>query len=120
MKSNLRCALCASFLLIFAGVAHAQSANAPSDASMAPGAMPAAPSGKKADRALSHAVRRALSKAQGLDVSGIFVHARDGAVTLSGSVRSSDQIQQAEEVARSVPGVNSVSNKLTLFHGGNG
>ncbi|MBV8627617.1 MAG: BON domain-containing protein [Paraburkholderia sp.] len=120
MKSNLRCALCASVLLIFAGVSHAQSTNAPSDASMSQGAMAAAPSGKKADRALSHAVRRALSKAQGLDVSGIFVHAKDGAVTLSGSVRDSNQIQQAEQVARSVQGVNSVTNKLTLFHGGNG
>ncbi|MBV8260445.1 MAG: BON domain-containing protein, partial [Paraburkholderia sp.] len=65
-------------------------------------------------------VRRALSKAQGLDVSGIFVQAKDGAVTLSGSVRDNNQIQQAEQVARSVQGVNSVTNKLTLFHGGNG
>ncbi|MFD1560530.1 BON domain-containing protein [Paraburkholderia silviterrae] len=120
MKSNLRCVLCASFLLILTGVSHAQSANAPSDASNMTGAMPAAPSAKKADRALSHAVRRALAKAPGLDVSGIFVRARDGAVTLSGSVRNSDQLRQAEDVARSVQGVNSVSNKLTYFHGGNG
>jgi hyperosmotically inducible periplasmic protein len=120
MKSNLRSALCASVLLMFAGVSYAQSANAPSDASMAPGTMSASPSAKKADRALAHAVRRALSKAQGLDVSGIFVRARDGAITLSGSVNNSDQIHQAEEVARSVQGVNSVTNKLSLFHGGNG
>jgi hyperosmotically inducible protein len=74
----------------------------------------------KADRALARAVRRALSKAQGFDVSNVFVRARSGAVTLSGTVYSGDQITQAETVARTVSGVNSVSNKLTLFHGGNG
>ncbi|MBP0595419.1 BON domain-containing protein [Paraburkholderia sp. LEh10] len=73
-----------------------------------------------ADRALGKAVRRALAKAQGFDVSGVFVRARGGAVTLSGSVKSGEQIQQAEEIAKSVQGVTSVTNKLTLFHGGNG
>lgn len=72
------------------------------------------------NRALARAVRRALARAQGFDVSGVFVRARGGAVTLSGTVRTSDQIAQAEQVARTVQGVNSVSNKLTLFHGGNG
>ncbi|QNB13538.1 BON domain-containing protein [Paraburkholderia tropica] len=74
----------------------------------------------KADRTLSRAVRRALSKAQGFDVSGVFVRARSGAVTLSGTVRNGDQIRQAEEFTRSVQGVTSVTNRLTLFHGGNG
>jgi hyperosmotically inducible protein len=74
----------------------------------------------KADRALARAVRRALSKAQGFNVSNVYVRARSGAVTLSGSVDTGDQITQAETVAKSVSGVNSVSNKLTLFHGGNG
>lgn len=120
MKPNLRCAWYASILLIFAGVSHAQSTNAPSDASMAPAATPAATSTTKSDRALARAVRRALSRAQGFNVSGVFVRARSGAVTLSGTVRTGDQIRQAEEVTRSVQGVNSVSNKLTLFHGGNG
>jgi hyperosmotically inducible periplasmic protein len=79
-----------------------------------------AQSSKQADRALAKAVRRALSKAQGFDVSGVFVKARGGAVTLSGSVKDGSQIGQAEQIARSVQGVTSVSNKLTLFHGGNG
>ncbi|MEM5310573.1 BON domain-containing protein [Paraburkholderia sp. JHI869] len=120
MKSNLRCALCAFLLLSSAGVAYAQSASAPADASMAPAATPAAPSAAKSDRALARAVRHALSRAQGFNVSGVFVRARSGAVTLSGTVRTADQIRQAEDVTRSVQGVTSVSNKLTLFHGGNG
>nr|WP_277185397.1 BON domain-containing protein [Caballeronia sp. BR00000012568055] len=73
-----------------------------------------------ADRALGKSVRRALSKTQGFDVSGVFVRARGGVVTLSGSVKSGDQIAQAADVAKSVQGVTSVNNKLTLFHGGNG
>ncbi|WP_144150154.1 BON domain-containing protein [Paraburkholderia sp. BCC1885] len=81
-------------------------------------------SGKKAasrsDRALARSVRRALTKTPGFNVSNVFVRARSGAVTLSGSVDSGDQISQAEQVAHTVPGVTSVSNKLTLFHGGNG
>ncbi|WP_321936957.1 BON domain-containing protein [Paraburkholderia sp. J8-2] len=120
MKSNLRYALCAFFLLTVAGIAQAQSASAPMDASMAPSTTQAAPSATKSDRALARAVRRALSRAQGFNVSGVFVRARSGAVTLSGTVRTGDQIRQAEEVTRSVQGVTSVSNKLTLFHGGNG
>jgi osmotically-inducible protein OsmY len=61
-----------------------------------------------------------LGKTPGFDVSGVFVKARGGAITLSGSVKDGSQIEQAGEVAKSVQGVTSVSNKLTLFHGGNG
>jgi hypothetical protein len=126
MKPTLQRALFAFVLLIFAGVSHAQSASAPADASMTPGATPPATgatstsSATKSDRALARAVRHALSRAPGFNVSGVFVRARSGAVTLSGTVRTGDQLRQAEEVTRAVPGVTSVSNKLTLFHGGNG
>ncbi|WP_230417531.1 BON domain-containing protein [Paraburkholderia polaris] len=80
-------------------------------------------SGKAAspsDSSLSMAVRQALDKAPGFNVSGVFVRARDGAVILSGTVHSADQIRQAEQIARTVPGVLVVVNKLTLWHGGNG
>jgi osmotically-inducible protein OsmY len=69
---------------------------------------------KKVNRKLGLDVRRALSKAQGIDVSNIFVRARGGAVTLTGSVPDGAQIPKAEEVAKGVPGVTSVSNKLGL------
>lgn len=46
--------------------------------------------------------------------------ARHGVVTLSGTVRTLDEMNAAEHVARSVPGVQSVANKLTLFRGENG
>jgi osmotically-inducible protein OsmY len=120
MKSSLLRALLASFLVIAAGASHAQSGSMPSDGAMAPAATPSATPSGQSDRALTRAVRRALAKAPGFNVSGVFVRSRDGAVTLSGTVRNGDQIRQAEEVTRSVQGVNSVSNNLTLFHGGNG
>ncbi|MFM0260077.1 MULTISPECIES: BON domain-containing protein [Paraburkholderia] len=74
----------------------------------------------QSDTGLSRAVRLALARAPGFNVAGVFVRARDGAVFLSGTVHSADQIRQAEQIARTVPGVLVVSNKLTLWHGGNG
>jgi osmotically-inducible protein OsmY len=44
----------------------------------------------------------------------VFVRARGGAVTLTGSVPEGRQIQQAADVAQGVAGVKSVSNKITL------
>jgi hyperosmotically inducible periplasmic protein len=69
---------------------------------------------KKEDRKLGYSVRRALSKAQGFDVSNVFVRSRGGAVTLTGTVPEGGQIAQAGEVAKGVAGVKSVNNKLTL------
>ncbi|WP_168788752.1 BON domain-containing protein [Paraburkholderia aromaticivorans] len=78
---------------------------------------PAASSGKAttADRKLARDVRKALSNAPNFNVSNVFVKARGGMVTLSGSVPDGLQIQQAAEVAKGVSGVTSVSNHLTLY-----
>jgi osmotically-inducible protein OsmY len=48
-------------------------------------------------------------------VSNVFVKARGGVVTLSGSVPDGPQIQQAADVAKGVPGVASVNNHLALY-----
>lgn len=66
---------------------------------------------RKVNRKLGLDVRRALDKA-GIDVSSISVRANKGAVTLTGSVPSADQIDKAGEAAKSVAGVTSVNNKL--------
>jgi hyperosmotically inducible protein len=76
---------------------------------------------RKEDRKLARDVRRAMAKAQGFDVSNVFVKARSGAVTLTGTVPEGDQIDQAGEIAKSVAGVKSVANKVTLgVQGGGG
>jgi hyperosmotically inducible periplasmic protein len=69
---------------------------------------------KKADRLLARKVRGAMAHAQGFDVSNVFVKSRSGAVTLSGTVPDNGQIAQGGEIAKNVPGVNSVNNRLTL------
>lgn len=115
MNTNLLRALLIGVSMTVSIACHAQ-------ASDTPNAQPTHASKKAtpADRALGKSVRRALAKAQGFDVSGVFVRSRGGAVTLSGTVKSGEQIQQAEDITRSVQGVTSVTNKLSLFHGGNG
>jgi osmotically-inducible protein OsmY len=91
---------------------YAQASNA-----MPMASSPAAGSGKAtpADKKLARDVRKALSKAPNFNVSNVFVKARGGVVTLSGSVSDGPQMQQATEVAKGVPGVTSVSNHLTLY-----
>lgn len=69
---------------------------------------------RKMDHKLSLNVRRALSKTQGMVVKNIFVRARSGAITLSGSVPDVALISKAAEVAAGVPGVTSVTNKLSV------
>ncbi|WP_120296827.1 BON domain-containing protein [Paraburkholderia sp. BL23I1N1] len=103
-------------------VATASSAYAQSSDAMASGTM-AAPNSKamkSTDRKLGLAVRKALGKAPGFEVSNVFVRARSGAVTLTGTVPDGAQIPQAEEVAKGVAGVTSVNNKLTLGTQGGG
>ncbi len=75
---------------------------------------------KKADRKLGLEVRKALVTAQGIDVSNIYVQARSGIVVLSGSVPDGSQLPKAEEAAKTVAGVTSVANRLSLSPEGGG
>jgi hyperosmotically inducible protein len=100
-------------------VATASSAYAQASDAEAPAATAAAPATntkatRAADRKLGRDVRRALARTQGFNVSNVFVRARSGAVTLTGSVPDGGMIQQAGDVAKGVPGVTSVNNRLVL------
>jgi hypothetical protein len=77
--------------------------------------IPAAKSVKKAGHQLGYSVRKALAKAQGVDVSNISVRARGGSVTLTGTVPDEGQIDKAGDAAKTVKGVSSVDNKLTVM-----
>ncbi|WP_028231468.1 BON domain-containing protein [Paraburkholderia mimosarum] len=106
---TLGAALCLT-VACSASYAQDESASAPAaTTSAAP-----APSAKKADQKLGYAVRKALSKTKGIDVSDIHVRSHGGAVTLSGTVPDQGQIDKAGEVAKGVTGVTSVTNKLTV------
>lgn len=71
------------------------------------------------NRALSHAVRKSLTKVRGLDSSRINVLARGGIITLAGSAPDQWQIESAGTAAGSVAGVSRVDNRLTVYEPGN-
>ncbi|AUT73605.1 BON domain-containing protein [Paraburkholderia hospita] len=72
---------------------------------------------RKANRALSKKVAKALSKG-GVDTTGINVLVKGGAVTLAGGVTDPSQIDKATSIAKGVSGVTSVKNALTIREGG--
>ncbi|WP_087738514.1 BON domain-containing protein [Paraburkholderia piptadeniae] len=82
----------------------------------APGATAAsaASAPAKSNRALRRSVYSAIVKHKEINAGNISVIAKDGAVTLNGTVTESAQIEKVAEIAKGVPGVTSVSNKLTV------
>ncbi|HXZ07481.1 MAG TPA: BON domain-containing protein [Paraburkholderia sp.] len=120
MKAIHAFKLAGTALLIVGSIqAYAQS----SDAAAAAAATPASPTAaarqqykslKAANRALQRQVRAALARSKDISVSNITVRARDGAVTLQGTVPVQAQSDRATEVAKGVPGVVSVRNALSI------
>lgn len=54
-----------------------------------------------------------LTAQQGLDATGITVTARGNAIQLDGVVPSEEEIQRAEDAAKSIEGVAEVVNRVT-------
>src|SRR5579859_745787 len=73
-----------------------------------------APAGRKADRALRRRIYAAIGKDKEISAGDISVIAKDGAVTLNGTVTEAAQIGNVEAITRRVSGVMSVTNKLTV------
>lgn len=69
---------------------------------------------RKENRALRRLVYAAFAKDKSIDAGDIGVSAKDGAVTLTGAVDNAAQIEKAAALASGVPGVKSVTNKLTV------
>jgi hyperosmotically inducible periplasmic protein len=107
----------AAMILLTAGV-HAQTSS--SDATAAAPAASPAPSSHSSDRATNRAfarrVQKAIFRTKGLEDTEIvvFAKAKTGDVTLAGFIVSEDQDQLAQDAAKKVPGVKSVTSKLTL------
>lgn len=70
------------------------------------------------DRLLAKAVRKSLTKTKGLDASGVTVLARNGKVTLDGTVPDNSQVPVAADAAASTQGVTSVDNRLVMREAG--
>ncbi|SMG53987.1 BON domain-containing protein [Paraburkholderia susongensis] len=97
--------------------AHAQPQQASNAAAQAvAGSSPTPAEAKAANRQLARNVRRAFrgAKNQGLRASNVTVRANNGVVTLTGSVPVADQIDLATNVAKGVPGVTSVNNRVAV------
>ncbi|HTR05435.1 MAG TPA: BON domain-containing protein [Paraburkholderia sp.] len=74
------------------------------------------------NKALSKRVQQAIYKTKGLEDAeiAVFATARTGQVILAGMIIDEDQGKLASDVAAKVPGVTSVSNRLSLVtRGGN-
>jgi hyperosmotically inducible protein len=101
--------------IVFVTAAHAQGSDSSVSASAVSASSPSAVARAtgKADRKLGLDVRRALAKTKGINVAKIFVRVRGGSVVLSGTVPSGEQIRHAEQVAKGVTGVTSVTNRLS-------
>ena len=89
---------------------------AAASATAAPGAAAptAAPTDRQANRAMRRKVYAAIGKDKSINAGNISVGARGGAITLNGTVSDTAQIARVEDIAKGVPGVTSVTNKLTV------
>ncbi|NML35392.1 BON domain-containing protein [Paraburkholderia antibiotica] len=85
-------------------------------AQAAEGASPSTGDIKAANRQLVRDVRRAFraAKSQGLRASNVTVRANNGAVTLTGSVTTAEQVDLATNIAKGVPGVQSVTTHVAV------
>ena len=83
----------------------------------APGSERSSAPQEAANAALAARVKSALVAEPLLKAHGIDVVARDGAVTLFGTAESKMKREMAEKVAKAVPGVKSVENRLAVVAG---
>ena len=113
-------AICGTtFAVLTASVSYAQTTPAADDGTAA--SEMGAPNKKQmraADRMLARAVRKSLTKVKGLDSSAITVLARDGKVTLDGTVPDENEVLSAVQAATATQGVTTVDNRLSMREAG--
>lgn len=81
--------------------------------SMAAPGVATAKSTQQANRALRRKVYAAIVKHKEIGAGNISVIVKDGVVTLDGTVVDTTQVDKVTEIARGVPGVMSVINRLS-------
>jgi len=96
------------------GAASGAPASAAGASAMVASAAAAPETGRKANRALRRKVYAAISQHKEISAGDISVIARDGAVTLNGTVTDASQIDKVAQITKAVPGVTSVTNKLVV------
>ncbi|MCC8403041.1 BON domain-containing protein [Paraburkholderia sp. MMS20-SJTN17] len=120
MKTNGASRIIRAFVAVaiasYATYANAQTGGMPNDASMQSQPAPAASNRNtnRSDSAIVRDVRRAFTRTTSLNSANIHVTSRHGIVTLTGTVPRQSQIARAGNAAKSVRGVRSVQNRLTV------
>lgn len=111
----------AGALLFALASVHARAQAGVSEASAASNATAVAASGgmtgkdsRAADRALRRKVYAAIVAHKEINAGDISVVAKGGAVTLNGTVVDASQVDKVAEIVQGVPGVRSVTSKLTV------
>lgn len=108
----------ASFVaMLFCATSGAFAQTAPADSGDASSGLNAgttAKAVKATDRKLAHRVATALARTRGLDSARIFVKAREGRITLTGSVTDVGQVSLAEDAAKRIDGVKAVDNDVRV------
>ena len=107
----------AALLALSFSVAYAQASDT---AAMAPAAAASSSTAtpkqsRAANRKLAQSVRHALYHTKGLQAGHISVLAKNGVVTLNGTVTDQSQIAVAGTAAQGVNGVDSVKNNVVLY-----
>jgi osmotically-inducible protein OsmY len=69
---------------------------------------------RTANRALRKQVYAAIGQHKEISAGNISVTAKAGAITLGGTVSEASQVDKVAEIAKGVPGVTSVTNKLAV------
>ncbi|MEX3934383.1 BON domain-containing protein [Paraburkholderia phymatum] len=117
MKANWALGIAGGVLIASASVhawAQAGASTASNGTAIAASGSMSAKDIRKADRALRRKVYSAIVTHKAINAGNISVIAKSGAVTLDGTVVDASQIDKVSEIARGVPGVTSVTNRLTV------
>jgi hyperosmotically inducible periplasmic protein len=113
-KCAVRVLEMALVLSVACGTALAQGPASSTQSNGAGGQQASGSMARPSDRQVAKDVRKAIKKAGGVDMAALVVRVKNGVVTLAGSVPAASEAARAAEVAKSVSGVVSVRNKLTV------
>jgi hyperosmotically inducible protein len=111
---RLACGVLIAFASIHAWSQTSETGAASNGSAMAASGATTAKTTRQANRALRRKVYAAIVKHKEIDAGNISVIAKDGAVTLDGTVVDATQIDKVTEIAKGVPGVVSVTSRLTI------
>jgi hyperosmotically inducible periplasmic protein len=117
--SNLILAVGTSVIMTSVGSAYAQTSDAAVSVDASSAATPTKKQIRTQNRALERTVRKTLSKVKGLTSSDVTILVKGGVITLAGSVPDESEIELAGNAAKSVTGVTSVQNRLSVREPGN-